>query len=231
MEENFSSLSLGKVGWLVELALGRACGSRDGDRRSDPRCALRGDIFEEAISAHVCVDAWILSSLFLSSSLSPSLSLSFYLCLFFEWKRLRYRGVRATTNRCNAYTFTFHPSSTSCETAAWKRARVRGRERERGMGGGEWANCIPVSERARGMGLRGCISCLLPGRKPPTKTLMSNVSGDNANPTPLSRSFHDHRVCSNWKTSEEEFSSFERTRIRDKESFCPVSSRISLDGI
>lgn len=87
------------------------------------------------------------------------------------------------------------------------------------MGGGEWANCIPVSERARGMGLRGCISCLLPGRKPPTKTLMSNVSDDNANPTPLSRSFHDHRVCSNSKTSEEEFSSFERTRIRDKESF------------
>lgn len=33
------------------------------------------------------------------------------------------------------------------------------------------------------MGLRGCISCLLPGRKPPTKTLTSNVSGDNANPT------------------------------------------------
>lgn len=82
MEENFSSLSLGKVGWLVELALGRACGSRDGDRRSDPRCALRGDIFEEAISAHVCVDAWILSSLFLSSSLSPSLSLFLPLPLF-----------------------------------------------------------------------------------------------------------------------------------------------------
>lgn len=99
------------------------------------------------------------------------------------------------------------------------RERECGGERERGMSGGEWANCIPVSERARGMGLRGCISCLLPGRKPPTKTLMSNVSDDNANPTPLSRSFHDHRVCSNSKTSEEEFSSFERTRIRDKESF------------
>lgn len=91
------------------------------------------------------------------------------------------------------------------------RERECGGERERGMSGGEWANCIPVSERARGMGLRGCISCLLPGRKPPTKTLMSNVSDDNANPTPLSRSFHDHRVCSNSKTSEEEFSSFERT--------------------
>lgn len=168
------------------------------------------------------------------SSLPPFLPLSLSLSTFASFSSGNdyvTGGVRATTNRCNAYTFTFHPSSTSCETAAWKRARVRGRERERGMGGGEWANCIPVSERARGMGLRGCISCLLPGRKPPTKTLMSNVSDDNANPTPLSRSFHDHRVCSNWKTSEEEFSSFERTRIRDKESFCPVSSRISLDGI
>lgn len=52
------------------------------------------------------------------------------------------------------------------------------------------------------MRLRGCISCLLPGRKPPTKTLTSNVSGDNDNPAPIPVSlalfsilflFDDHR--------------------------------------
>lgn len=166
--------------------------------------------------AHTCV--WMRGSSLPYSSLPPPLSLPPYLCLFFEWKRLRYRGVRATTNRCNAYTFTFHPSGTSCETAAWKRARE---------GGGEWANCIPASERARGMGLRGCISCLLPGRKPPTKTLTSNVSGDNANPTPLSRSFHDHREFIVRIRGREEFSSLERARIGDKEN----SPREFWDGI
>ena len=36
------------------------------------------------------------------------------------------------------------------------------------------------STRTSRDGLRGCITCLLPYHKPPTKTLMSNVNGDNA---------------------------------------------------
>lgn len=39
-----------------------------------------------------------------------------------------------------------------------------------------------LSER-RGGGLRGCITCLLPDRETPTKTLMSNVNSDNASAT------------------------------------------------
>ncbi|TGZ52614.1 hypothetical protein DBV15_07105 [Temnothorax longispinosus] len=50
-------------------------------------------------------------------------------------------------------------------------ARIRGTQ-PKGRRGGRWAK--------RRDGLRGCITCLLPDHKPPTKTLMSNVNGDNA---------------------------------------------------
>lgn len=82
------------------------------------------------------------------------------------------------------------------------------------------------------MRLRGCISCLLPGRKPPTKTLTSNVSGDNDNPAPIPVSlalfsilflFDDHRSIEFPIESEREHRNeaeiFSRTRkIRDKEN-------------
>jgi len=44
-----------------------------------------------------------------------------------------------------------------------------------------WASRLqPPSLRTPRDRLRGCIACLLPDHKPPTKTLMSNVNGDNA---------------------------------------------------
>lgn len=43
-----------------------------------------------------------------------------------------------------------------------------------------WASRMQPRLREPWDGLRGCITCLLPDHKPPTKTLMSNVNGDNA---------------------------------------------------
>lgn len=62
-------------------------------------------------------------------------------------------------------------------------ARIRGAQ-PKGQRG-EWMGKAEVGEphatsRAPRDGLRGCITCLLPDHKPPTKTLMSNVNGDNA---------------------------------------------------
>lgn len=56
-----------------------------------------------------------------------------------------------------------------------------GRRREEEMGEAEVGE--PHATLSTGVprdGLRGCITCLLPDHKPPTKTLMSNVNGDNA---------------------------------------------------
>lgn len=71
---------------------------------------------------------------------------------------------------------------------------TRGREygvlNRRGGEGGEMGEAevgephATPSTRAPRDGLRGCITCLLPDHKPPTKTLMSNVNGDNATRSP-----------------------------------------------
>ena len=88
-------------------------------------------------------------------------------------------------------------------------ARIRGYSAEgvkRERGDGQHAevgepHATPSTRTSRD-GLRGCITCLLPYHKPPTKTLMSNVNGDNASdPFSIRDLFTLDRRCENLRAA------------------------------